>query len=214
MTPGRVLLACAVFAVAGRASAQDRCPNSQYLPQLTISEPQNPAVPVIDRWQVLFRDVPISDAQLAALAHDDPMIELTREEMENRGSWVYIGMATAAVGAIVSSVGWYLYGANESRPEDDRMPLGLTLAMGLGGVVVGAGGVVLVTESVQRPLEPHLAPTPTHRFSREQVRALVAAVNEQLYLEICEAADDAAKSPSKAVAPTVEKPSVPPAPAD
>jgi len=203
---GRVGLACMVLVLGRSASAQDRCPNSQYLPQLTISDVQNPAVPVIDRWQVLFRDVPISDAQLAALAHDDPMIELTREEMDLRGSWVYVGLATAALGAIVSSLGWYLYGANESRPEDDRIPLGLTLAMGLGGVVVGAGGLVMVTESVQRPLEPHLAPTPSHRMTRDQIRALVTVVNEQLYLEICEAADDAsqATAPAPEIAPAPE----------
>jgi hypothetical protein len=183
----------ALFAARG-AQAEERCPNSQYLPQLTISEAEDPAVPVIDRWQVLLRGVPISDAQLAALAQDDPAIRVTREEMEARGSWVYVGLATAAVGTIISSVGWYLYGANEKQPEDSRVPLGLAMAMGLGGVAVGAGGVLLVTESIQRPLEPHLAPTPSHRLTRDQVRALVAAVNHQIYLEICEAAHASQKS--------------------
>jgi hypothetical protein len=206
-----VAWACALSLAAVPARAQERCPNAQYLPQLTISEVQNPAVPVVDRWQVLFRDVPISDAQLAALAHDDPMIDLTREEMDGRGSWVYLGLATAALGAIVSSVGWYLYGANESRPANDRLPIGLTLAMGLGGVVVGAGGTIMVTEAVQRPLEPHVAPTPIHRLTRDQVRALVTAVNEQLYREICEAADDAKVAPPRPEPPEPPEPPPPPA---
>ena len=198
MSARRAALVCLVVTAGGSAQAQHRCPESAYLPQLTISEIHDPAVPVIDRWQVLFRDVPISDAQLAALARDDSMIDLTRAEMETRGSWVYIGLATAAVGAIISSVGWYLYGANENR--DDGLPIGLTLGMGLGGVVVGAGGVVLVTEAVQKPLEPHLAPTPSHRLTRDQVRALVAAVNEQLYREICAAAD-ASSAPASPTPP-------------
>ena len=170
---------------ATSAAAQRPCPSAAHLPQLTIDEIRDPAVPVIDRWQIFWRNVPLSDAQLAMLAQNDPLIELTREEMGQRGSWVYMGMLAAAAGTAISCVGWVLFG------QETNLPQALTLGMALGGLGVGAGGVFLVTESIQAPLEPHLAPTPRHRLTREQARQLVATLNRRLYEEICEAADAA-----------------------
>ena len=79
------------------------CPAAKDLPQLAISKIEDPAVPVIDHWQVFWDDVPLSDAQVALLAKDEALIEMTREEMEDRGTWVYIGLGTAAAGTAVSS---------------------------------------------------------------------------------------------------------------
>jgi hypothetical protein len=182
-------------------AAQPPCPAAAHLPQLTIDQLDNPAVPVIDEWQVLLRGVPISDAQLAALALDDVAIDLTRSEMEGRGTWVYVGMLIAAGGAIISSVGWYLYGSDQGN-----VPTGLSLGLALGGFVVGGGGVLLVTQSVQRPLEPHLAPTPAHRLSREEARRLVAVVNQQLFAEICRAAELPPHPPDPPAPPAAAEP--------
>ncbi len=185
-----VCLVAAASTIAGAARAEHLCPAAQHLPQLTIDRVDRPAVPVFDDWQVLLRGVPISDAQLALLAGEDLFIDRTRVEMERRGTWVYIGMLIAATGAIVSSVGWYLYGSGENS-----VPSAVSLGMGLGGVVVGGGGVLLVTDAIQRPLEPHLAPTPAHRLTREETRRLVALVNQRLYQEICTAAGLALPTP-------------------
>lgn len=175
----------AVLAVSLPASlaAQSRCPRAQYLPQLTIDDIRDPAVPVIDGWQVFWRDVPLSDAQVAQLAGHDPLIDRTRAEIDGRATWVYAGLLTAALGTALSSVGWVLLGEN-------KLPQTATLPMALGGLVLSGGGILVVTQSIQRPLEPHLAPTPVHRLTREEARQLVAAVNARLYEEICEAAGE------------------------
>jgi hypothetical protein len=180
-----VSLALTLLLLAGAEPVADSttvpCPAARDLPQLTIDKVRDPVVPVIDDWQVFWGDVPVSDAQVALLSKEDPMIELTREEMEGRGSWVYIGMGTAAFGAALSSVGWVLYGQN-------NLDQGVTLSLAAGGLLVGMLGVLVVTESIQTPLEPHLAPTPSHRISREEMRRLVTQINRQLYRDICEAA--------------------------
>jgi hypothetical protein len=178
-----------LIALARPAWSQVQCPNAEYLPQLTIDTVRNPAIPVIDDWQVLWRDVPLSDVQVAALAQNDSMIDLTRSEMAVRGTWVYIGMLVAVAGAVVSSVGWYLLGNDKSS-----LPRSVGFSMALGGIIVGGGGVLAVTESIQRPLEPVLAPTPVHRLTREQTRELVTTINRRLYDEVCAAVEKTAIS--------------------
>ncbi|MBI3178689.1 MAG: hypothetical protein HYZ27_03455 [Deltaproteobacteria bacterium] len=182
-----LLLAALVHGTPARAQAP--CPKAADLPQLTIDDIRDPAVPVIDHWQVFWDQVPLSDAQLAVLARDDLLIERTHQEMERRGTWVYIGMLTAAVGAATSSAGWVLFGQDKVRQS-------VTLSMGLGGLLVGGSGVLMVTESIQKPLEPHTAPTPRHRLSRDEARALVARVNQKLYERVCQAAAESAVSES------------------
>ncbi len=180
----RLVVAVLVGSVAQTARAGESiCPSAKSLPQLAIDKVNDPAVPIVDPWQILWDDVPLSDAQLALLARDDSAIDLTRAEMSSRGTWVYIGMLTAAVGTALSCVGWVLFGQNQQLPE------AFTLGMGLGGVAMGAGGVLLVTDSIQTPLEPHLAPTPRHRLSRAEARRLVTVVNTRLFDSICKAAD-------------------------
>ncbi len=164
------------------AAAAQLCPAAQYLPQLTIDTIRDPAVPVVDSWQIFWEDVPLSDAQLAMLARDDTLIDKTRDEMQSRGVFVYLGTILAASGTALSSAGWILYGR-------DDLSQGVTLPLALGGVLIGMAGLITVTRSIQQPLEPHLAPTPEHRLSRAEARALVARVNQRLYQEICEAAD-------------------------
>lgn len=157
------------------------CPAAKDLPQLTIRDITESTVPVIDRWQVFFDDAPLSDAQLAALAKDDILLAELDAGMNRRPTWVYIGMGLGAGGTALSSVGWVLYG-------QDRISQGVTLPMALGGVLLGIAGVLMVTESIQRPLEPFTAPTPEHRLSRQEARELVAIVNRRLYIDICAAA--------------------------
>ncbi len=169
---------------AGPARADQLCPAAKDLPQLYITDIHEPAVPVIDQWQVFWGDISLSDAQLAKLAGRDPLIDRTREEMKSRGAWVFAGLATAAAGIAVSSVGWVLYG-------QDELDQGITLPLAAGGLLVGILGALITTESIQTPLEPHLAPTPRHRLSREEVRELVVQINRKLYHDICAAADAA-----------------------
>jgi hypothetical protein len=182
------------------ADSEQLCPAAQYLPQLTLDTIRDPAVPVLDTWQIFWGDVPVSDAQLAMLAQNDPLIDRTRAEIQARGVYVYLGTLLAAAGTAVSSVGWVLYG-------QDNQPQGVTLPLGIGGVIMGIVGLLTVTESIQTPLEPHLAPTPVHRLTRTEARELVVQVNRRLYREICEAAD-AAKSgrSSSDGAPTTRHP--------
>lgn len=179
-----LVFGCTVLVVAGPAFAAGAsepalCPDSQFLPQLTIYDLVDPALPIVDRWQVFLEDeVPLSDTQLAALAGDDALVDELHTGMAARGTWVYVGMLTAASGAAVSSVGWSLFG-------QDRLSQSVTMPLAIGGLLVGLAGVLLVTESVQRPLEPYLAPTPRHRFSRDDARALVTRINSRLYREVC-----------------------------
>ncbi len=189
LRPGASLaLLASIGLVAGTARAQVPCPRAAHLPLLTIDKVEDPAVPIVDKWQATFLDVPLSDAQIALLARNDLMVDLTREEMKERGTWVYIGIATAAAGAVLSSVGWVLVGKDKTS-----MPESLALTMALGGVAVGTAGLLMITESIQTPLEPHLAPTPRHRLTRKQMRQLVAAINQRLYTGICAAVERAAE---------------------
>ena len=123
-------------------------------------------------------------AQVAALSRNDALIGKTREEMEDRGTWVYIGLGTAALGTGISSAGWVLYGQNE-------LSQGITIPLAAGGLLLGMLGVLMVTESIQNPLEPHLAPTPRHRLTRAEMRHLVVEINKRLRLQICESVERA-----------------------
>lgn len=171
-----------VLAAAAPAhGGDDLCPEAKNLPLLTIDKVQDPAVPVVDQWQVLWGTVPLSDYQLAELSGEDPLIDRTRAEMASRPSWVYLGTLVSAVGMAVSSFGWVLYGQG-------KQPVSVSLPLAIGGIIVGAGGMLVITESVQTPLEPLLAPTPVHRMTRDEVRSVVARVNQRLYKDICKAA--------------------------
>ncbi len=182
------LVSISVMGIAGSANGQVPCPRAAHLPLLTIDQVEDPAIPIVDTWQVMFQGVPLSDAQIAQLARNDLMIDLTREEIKHRGTWVYLGMGTAAIGTALSSIGWVLFGR-----EKDSVPEWLALSMAMGGIAIGAAGTILVTESIQTPLEPHLAPTPRHRLTRAQLRTLVAATNQRLFKGICAAVEQAAE---------------------
>ena len=191
--PSRALAAALVALLVGaplsaRAEAE-LCPEARLLPQLTIDKIQDPAVPVIDNWQIFWGTVPMSDYQLASLAGDDVLIDRTRREMQGRGTWVYIGTLMAAAGTAVSSAGWVLFG-------QDKQPSSVTLPMAIGGILLGAAGLLTITHFVQTPIEPLIAPTPEHRLTREEVRSLVARVNQQLYRDICRAT--ASRPPDRA----------------
>jgi hypothetical protein len=179
-----VALLAAGLTAPARGAEFRPCPAASRLPTLTIDEIQDPALPVDDTWQVFWAQVPISDAQLALLALEDPLIDRTREEMSSRGTFVFGGMLTAAAGTAVSSVGWALLGG----AANNKLPQTTTLSLALGGLVVGLAGVLLTADFIQTPLEPHLAPTPVHRLSRDEARRLVARVNQRFYQEICAAA--------------------------
>jgi hypothetical protein len=186
MCAGWKFMIAAVALASTLARAQTRlCPESRRLPQLQIDDIRDPVMPVVDTWQVFWRGVAISDLQLAQLAEDDVLTEKLREPMENRGAWVYVGLVVAAAGAAASSTGWVLYGQN-------NVPRTAALSLSIGGLLLGLAGVLTMTESIQTPLEPHLAPTPRHRISRELARTLVATVNHRLYSEICAAVQDSA----------------------
>lgn len=154
------------------------CEPPPSLPRLRVVDAYPSPLPLEDLWQVTWGDIALSDAQLARLARDPALIALTSEEMESRGTWVYIGMGVAAAGAAISSTGWVLYGQNQISQE-------VTIPIAVGGLLVGVLGVLLVSESIQSPLEPHLAPTPKHRITRPQAEALVQQVNARLYADLC-----------------------------
>ena len=162
-------------------SAALACPAAQRMPSLTIDDVQQPAVPVEDRWQVYLDTTPMSDMQLATLAGDDMLMESLRSEMATRGTFTYAGMITAAVGTAASSVGWALLGGI----EQNRLSQTTSLSLALGGLVVGLAGVLLVSDSLQTPLQPMLAPTPRHRLTRDEVRHLITVVNQRWYNDIC-----------------------------
>jgi hypothetical protein len=157
------------------------CPEARALPRLTLDKVVDPAVPVVDSWQVLWSGVPLSDYQVAALGADDALVARTRDEVSNRGQWIYIGTLMAAAGTAVSSLGWVLYGRGEVQQQ-------VTLPLAIGGILLGAAGLLTITENIQRPLEPLLAPTPEHRMTRDELRAIVARVNQKLYVDVCKAA--------------------------
>lgn len=175
---GRAALALLVLTNAATAAAQSPCPAADDLPFLTIAEIDNSVVPVVDKWQVLWSGVPLSDAQVARLAGDEPLISKTREEMESRGAWVFVGMGTAAAGAAVSSAGWVLYGQNE-------LSQGITVPLAIGGLIAGIVGFLIVTQNIKSPLEPHIAPTPRHRITRDEMTRLVATINRTIFAGVC-----------------------------
>lgn len=170
------LLLCAT-----RVGAQP-CPDAKDLPLLTIADVTDSPVGLIDKWQVLWGDVPLSDGQVALLAHNDPLIDRTREELAHRPTWVFVGMGLGAIGMALSSAGWVSYGRN-----DPDIGPSVTLPMAGGGILLGLGGMLLMTHYLQTPLEPHLAPTPEHRITRAEMRELVATINKRLHAEICKA---------------------------
>jgi hypothetical protein len=173
-----------VGARVASAAESELCPAAKSLPQLTIDKIQDPAIPVIDQWQVLWGSVPLSDYQVAELGGEDALIDRTRAEINARGTWVYVGALMAATGAAVSSFAWMLFG-------QDKQPQTVTLPLAVGGLALGALGVLTITEWVQTPLEPLIAPTPEHRLTREEIRSLVARINQKMYRDICKASDDA-----------------------
>lgn len=162
----------------GMAAAMPMCPAHKDLPLLTIDEITNSAVPVYDRWQVLWNGVSLSDAQVATLSGDGFLIDRTHEEMEDRGLWVYTGLATAGVGVAMSATGWTMLGRQTQSNE-------VSLGIAIGGLLVSVLGVLLVTETIQRRVEPHMAPTPRHRITREEMQIVVKNINNTLYGQIC-----------------------------
>jgi hypothetical protein len=169
--------------LATLVAAAGLCPPAQGLLSLTIDEIQQSPLAVEDRWQVYFDNTPISDMQLATLAREDVYIEQLSAEIEQRGPQVYAGMTAAAAGTALSSAGWALFGGI----EQNKLPQITALSMAIGGLLVGLAGVILVSDAIQTPLQPHLAPTPRHRLSRDEVRRLVSVVNQRWYRELCEA---------------------------
>jgi len=154
------------------------CPSAATLPQLTIQDATIPNVSLYDKWQVFFGDMPLSDMQVATWSGRADAIEKANEELKARPLWVFLGLTTAAVGTATSSAGWALLGR-------DKISDSLSLTMALGGLIIGAAGLLLTTEAIQNPLEPHLAPTPRHRLTRAEVQELVALINRNLYRDIC-----------------------------
>lgn len=145
---------------------------------MTVDDVVETNVPIYDRWQIVWGDVPISDAQLADLAGDDLLLDRLGAGMRTRGNRVYFGMILGAAGTAVSSTGWVLYGQNQ-------LSQGITLPLALGGLGLGVAGVLLVTETIQRADEPYMSPTPRHRIDRAQARRLVTVVNDRLFGDIC-----------------------------
>ena len=154
------------------------CPAHKDLPLLTIDQLKESTVPIYDHWQVMWNGVPMSDAQVAELAGAGAMIDRTRVEIQKRGFWVYSGLIAAAVGAALSGAGWMLHGRQSAEP-------GVTLSMGVGGLALTFGGFLMVSDTIQSSFEPHVAPTPRHRITREEMQGLVSEINNTLYGQIC-----------------------------
>jgi len=179
------VVSCFVFFTPGTSFAGTlRCPDSRDIPQLTLrGETQGP-LPTIDKWQVYFEGVPLSDSQVALLSGNQRSIDLSYSRLDRRGARVYWGLASSALGLAVSSTGWVLYGQNSISRE-------VTLSMALGGLIVGVVGVLFITETIQRSVEPFLAPTPSHVISRDEMKRLVEGINYRFYNTICDASDKA-----------------------
>jgi len=167
-----------LIATSRVASAGAPCPAASGLPQLTLDDLVESAVPILDRWQVMWDEVPLSDVQLAALARDGRLADELDGPMRDRGTTVYLGMVAGAAGTALSSTGWVLYG-------QDQLSQGITLPLALGGIVIGLAGLLLVTDSIQRAAEPYMSPTPRHHLSRAEARRLVALVNQRLFDGVC-----------------------------
>ena len=158
------------------------CPAALNVPKLTLD--QLPASPLSldDRWQIMWNDVAISDAQLAKLSGHQAAIDLTQTEMSDRGTWVYAGLIGTAGGLAITSVGWVLVGAADGKPAE--VPL---IALALGGLALTFVGMLFTADAIQTPLEPHLAPTTKHRLTRQQAEQYVYEINRRMDAQICDA---------------------------
>jgi len=81
------------------------CALQARLPLLSIDYQGESPLPVDEDWQVVWRGVPISNAQLAELASETDAIETAHAPMKDRAFWVYTGLLTATGGTALSSVG-------------------------------------------------------------------------------------------------------------
>jgi len=162
----------------GMVAAMPMCPAHKDLPLLTIDEITTSAVPVYDRWQVMWNGVALSDAQVASLSGEGFLIDRTHDEMEDRGLWVYTGLATAGVGVGMSATGWTMLGRGSASNN-------VTMGLAIGGILLSVVGVLVMTENIQRRVEPHVAPTPKHRLTREEMQVVVKNINNTLYGQIC-----------------------------
>jgi hypothetical protein len=175
---GATLLIATLVTHPGLATAMPMCPAHKDLPLLTIDELTDSAVPVYDKWQVMWSGVALSDAQVAKLSGDGLLIDRTHDEMEDRGLWVYTGLATAGLGVGVSATGWTMLGRNSATDN-------VTMGLAIGGILLSVIGVLVMTENIQRRVEPHVAPTPKHRITREEMQIVVKNINNTLYGQIC-----------------------------
>ena len=154
------------------------CPEPKRLPQFTIDVIEERDFRLSDTWQILYDGTPISDIQLTNFAGHDLTHEKARKDMMLRGREVFFGMLTGALGTAISSMGWVLYG-------QDQVSSTMSLSMALSGIVLSLAGTIFVSESIQVPLEPFIAPTPKHRFSRAEARQMVFEANQRLNHKIC-----------------------------
>ena len=157
------------------------CPEARYLPQFTINVNTKSDLALYDSWQIFYDGTPISDIQLTDFAKHDSAKEKASKDLNSRGQNVFFGMLSGALGTAISSMGWVLYG-------QDQVSSTLSLSMALSGIVLSLAGTIFVSESIQVPLEPYLAPTPRHRITREEARNLVFRANKGLNDRICNAA--------------------------
>lgn len=175
---GVTLLIAILVLHPGMAMAMPMCPAHKDLPLLTIDEITDSAVPVYDRWQVMWNGVALSDAQVAKLSGEGLLIDRTHEEMADRGLWVYTGLATAGLGVGMSATGWTMLGRGSASDN-------VTMGIAIGGILLSVVGVLVMTENIQRRVEPHVAPTPKHRLTREEMQVVVKNINNTLYGQIC-----------------------------
>ena len=175
---GVTLLIVTLALCPGMAIAMPMCPAHKDLPLLTIDEITDSAVPVYDRWQVMWNGVALSDAQVAQLSGEGLLIDRTHEEMADRGLWVYTGLATAGLGVGMSATGWTMLGRGSASDN-------VTMGIAIGGILLSVVGVLVMTENIQRRVEPHVAPTPKHRLTREEMQVVVKNINNTLYGQIC-----------------------------
>jgi len=172
-------LVCLLCSISLRAETQI-CPEAKDLPQFTLNVLENADFSLYDPWQITYDGVPMSDMQMTLFSKDDSVYEKVHKDMRNRGREVFFGMVTGALGTAVSSMGWVLYG-------QDQVSSTLSLSMALSGIVMSLAGTIFVSESIQVPLQPYLAPTPKHRFTRDEAREMVVRANKRLNQTICAA---------------------------
>ena len=170
---------CLVCSLPLRA-AVDFCPEAKDLPQFTLTALEKADFSLYDPWQITYDGVPMSDVQMTLFSKDDSVHDKVHKDMRNRGREVFFGMVAGALGTAVSSMGWVLYG-------QDQVSSTFSLSMALSGIVVSLAGTLFVSESIQVPLQPYLAPTPKHRFTREEAREMVFKANRRLNRRICAA---------------------------